>query len=91
MASFLMKPQYVPEIFTWLKTAVDAQPDPGKYVITGSQQFHLMEKITESLAGRSALVTLLPFTVDELKSAGLQEADPFALLLKRLYPSLYDR
>jgi predicted AAA+ superfamily ATPase len=50
--------QYVPEIFTWLKTAADAQPEPGKYIITGSQQFHLLEKITESLAGRAALLTL---------------------------------
>jgi hypothetical protein len=50
-----------------------------------------LEKVTESLAGRAALLTLLPFTVDELKNAGLEEADPFALLLKGLYPPVYDR
>ncbi|MDR3338301.1 MAG: ATP-binding protein [Treponema sp.] len=83
--------QYAPEFFIWLKTAVDALPEPGKYIITGSQQFNLLEKVTESLAGRAALLTLLPFTVEELKNAGLQEADPFALLLKGLYPPVYDR
>ncbi|MFQ3547889.1 MAG: AAA family ATPase, partial [Termitinemataceae bacterium] len=46
--------QAVPEVFTYLKTAVDADPRPGKYIVTGSQQFSLIAGITESLAGRAA-------------------------------------
>jgi predicted AAA+ superfamily ATPase len=83
--------QYVPEIFLWLKSAVDADPRPGTYIITGSQQFHLLDKVSESLAGRAAMLTLLPFTVKELEKASLKEGDPFSLLLKGFYPPVYDR
>jgi predicted AAA+ superfamily ATPase len=81
--------QYVPSIFTYLKTSIDKNPAPGKYVVTGSQQFHLSEKITESLAGRAAFLTLLPFAVSELQSK--KPRDPFELILKGLYPPLYNR
>ncbi|GHU85629.1 ATPase [Spirochaetia bacterium] len=83
--------QYVPELFAYLKTAVDADPVPGKYVITGSQQFHLLEKIRESLAGRAALLTLLPFSIQELRDAGQLLKDPFDCMLNGLYPPVYDR
>jgi len=46
--------QYVPEIFTYLKTAVDLNPVPGRFVVTGSQQFSMLTGVTESLAGRAA-------------------------------------
>jgi predicted AAA+ superfamily ATPase len=79
------------EIFIYLKTAIDKDPVPGKYIITGSRQFDLLENITESLAGRAAFLTLLPFSAGELKKAGLAEEDPHALMIKGLYPPLYDR
>jgi len=87
--------QYVPELFSYIKTIADMDPKPGKYVITGSQQFNLMEKITESLAGRAALLTLLPFSLSELSAVELWQElggeDPWKLMLKGLYPPLYDR
>jgi len=83
--------QYVPELFQYIKTMVDKNPKPGMYIITGSQQFNLMEKVTESLAGRAAFLTLLPFSVAELESAELCGEDPFEIMLKGLYPPLYDR
>lgn len=87
--------QYVPELFTYIKTIADMDPKPGKFVITGSQQFNLMEKITESLAGRAALLTLLPFSLSELSAVELWQElggeDPWKLMLKGLYPPLYDR
>jgi len=88
--------QYLPEIFRYIKTAVDKDPKPGRYVITGSQQFNLMEEITESLAGRSAFLTLLPFSIAELSDAPeamplLSAENPWELMLKGLYPLLYDR
>ena len=88
--------QYLPEIFKYVKAMVDNDPKPGRYIITGSQQFNLMEKITESLAGRASFLTLLPFSLSELALAAkagspLNAENPWELIIKGLYPSLYDR
>ncbi len=83
--------QACPEIFAYLKTAVDADPRPGKYIVTGSQRFGLMAGVTESLAGRAAFLTLLPFSVQELKRAKRLPGDPFQAIVKGFYPPLYDR
>ena len=83
--------QTVPELFAYLKTAVDADPRPGKFVVTGSQQFGLLAKVSESLAGRVAFLTLLPFSTGELKVAGRLANDPFEALVKGFYPPLFDR
>ena len=83
--------QYVPEIFTYLKTVVDRDPAPGRYIVTGSQQFGLVSKVTESLAGRAAFLKLLPLSVDELAGAGKLSADPFQAIVTGFYPPLFDR
>lgn len=83
--------QYAPELFIYIKAMADRDPKPGKYIVTGSQQFNLMEKVTESLAGRAAFLTLLPFSAAELDAAGLRLDDPFEQMLKGMYPPLYDR
>lgn len=83
--------QAVPEIFAYLKTSVDADPRPGKYVVTGSQQFRILVGVTESLAGRAAFLTLLPFSTEELKAAGRLSPDPFEAMVKGFYPPLCDR
>ena len=81
---------YIPELFIYIKTMVDKDPTPGKYIIIGSQQFQLMEKVTESLAGRAAFLTLLPFSLAEMDSAFDPES-AMETMLKGLYPPLYDR
>ena len=58
--------QYVPELLPYLKMRIDADRTPGRFLLTGSQQFELMRGITESLAGRVALLELLPFSEREL-------------------------
>ena len=83
--------QTVPEIFAYLKTAVDADPKPGKYIVTGSRQFGLLAGVAESLAGRAAFLTLLPFSTGELKTAKKLSADPFEAIVKGFYPPLFDR
>jgi predicted AAA+ superfamily ATPase len=83
--------QAAPGIFAYLKTAVDADPRPGKYIVTGSRQFGLLAGVAESLAGRAAFLTLLPFTAAELKAAGELPADPYEAMVKGFYPPLYDR
>ncbi len=83
--------QGVPEIFLYLKTEIDKDPVPGRYIVTGSYQFSLLEGVTESLAGRAAFISLYPFSVEELKGGGIPLCDPFASILKGFYPPVYDR
>lgn len=58
--------QNVPDLFSYLQVFTDERSRNGEYVLTGSQNFLLMQKITQSLAGRVALFTLLPFSYFEL-------------------------
>lgn len=60
--------QRVPELFSYLQEIVDVNSKEGQYILTGSHQFLLIEKITQSLAGRIAVFTLYPFTTNELVS-----------------------
>ena len=57
--------QNVPDLFSYLQTYVDESEMTQPYVLTGSQNFLLMEKINQSLAGRVSLHTLLPFSMAE--------------------------
>jgi uncharacterized protein len=59
--------QYVPELFSYLQVYTDKRQQNGEYIITGSQNFLLLERISQSLAGRVALFNLLPFSLTELK------------------------
>lgn len=64
----------------------------GQFILSGSQNFHLMNSISQSLAGRVAIFKLFPFDTTELKSAGwLDAADYTFNLLKGSYPAIYDR
>ncbi|RMF21447.1 MAG: ATP-binding protein [Bacteroidetes bacterium] len=83
--------QHVPELFSYLQTKIDEDRLMGQYILSGSHHFTLMERITQSLAGRVALFRLLPFQFSELKSVGLMEADYQDVLFQGFYPPLYDR
>ncbi|MBU2621658.1 MAG: ATP-binding protein, partial [Proteobacteria bacterium] len=83
--------QRCPDIISYLQSKVDADGRMGLYVLTGSQQFGLMSGITQSLAGRTAFVELLPFSFDELAKAGKQPLDTGRMLFTGGYPPLYDR
>lgn len=61
--------QYVPELFSYLQVFTDERNQVGEYIITGSQNFLLMQQISQSLAGRVALFTLLPLSLKELKDS----------------------
>jgi len=59
--------QHTPELFPYIKERIDAQRDlPGQYLLTGSQNILLMEKLTETLAGRTAVLRLLPLSNREI-------------------------
>jgi uncharacterized protein len=74
--------QKVPELFEYIKDAVDEdRKNYGKYIITGSAQFSFIKKITESLAGRVGLLTLLPFQYAEMPEKNRVES-----IFKGSYP-----
>jgi len=83
--------QRCPDILSYLQSIVDADGRMGLYVLTGSQQFGLVSDITQSLAGRTAFVELLPFSTGELATAGKQPRDIDSMLYMGSYPPLYDR
>lgn len=83
--------QRVPSLFSYLQTKVDEDKIMGQYILSGSQNFHLMQNITQSLAGRVALFKLLPFDLEELQSSNLLDDDFAVNLQKGTYPAIYDR
>lgn len=58
--------QYAPELFSQLKLAADRARQPGMYWLTGSQKFHLMREVSETLAGRVAIIDMLGFSAAEI-------------------------
>ncbi|MBU0676700.1 MAG: ATP-binding protein [Verrucomicrobia bacterium] len=83
--------QRAPELFSYLQGIVDESGAMGEYVLTGSQNFLLLEKISQSLAGRAAILHLLPFSSAEVEKAGLLGSRLDEVLFKGLYPPLFDR
>lgn len=80
--------QRVPELLSYIQPIVDERPTPGRFVLTGSLQFEVMSTISQSLAGRTALLKLLPFSIEELASAGkILSVD--SLLLHGFYPRIH--
>ena len=100
--------QRAPELFSWLQTLVDEHRDwAGRFILTGSQNFLLLQSISQSLAGRCAVLHLLPFSLAELqgrKQIALEslgkripravkppETGLLETLFTGLYPRIHDR
>ena len=83
--------QNAPEIFSELQGVVDASGDMGLFVLTGSQNLSVLSNATQSLAGRTALVELLPLSIAELRDAGQLEAQYASYLVKGFFPAIYSR
>lgn len=83
--------QRVPALLSYLQGIVDAGSEMGRFILTGSSQFELIESVTQSLAGRTALLTLLPFSLGELKAVGRAPSSVAHLLQQGLFPPVHDR
>jgi predicted AAA+ superfamily ATPase len=83
--------QRCPALFSYIQTIVDQAKRPGHFILSGSQQFGLVSRITQSLAGRVGLLHLLPFSLGELKTGGITPGSLDDLLIKGCYPPVYDR
>lgn len=83
--------QRVPELFSYLQTHVDAENREGMYYLAGSQNFLLMQSISQSLAGRTAILKLLPFSHREMKKAEILPTYVNNEIFQGGYPRIYDK
>ncbi len=81
--------QHAPDIFSYIQEIVDEKKKKGMFVLTGSQNFQLLNKINQSLAGRTAILKLLPFSMSEIKSI-IKKMSLDEVLLHGFYPRIYD-
>lgn len=81
--------QYVPKLLSYLQLEIDEKKRPGYFVLTGSQNFLMNEKITQSLAGRVGIVHLYPFSLHEL-APHVSFDSPDTFLFNGFYPRIYD-
>jgi uncharacterized protein len=82
--------QRAPEIFSYIQGIVDNNK-AVHFVLSGSQNFLLLQNITQSLAGRAAILKLLPFGISELHAAKIVFENYEEIIFRGLYPGLYDR
>lgn len=88
--AILDEAQRVPELFSYLQGYVDGNKNL-RFILSGSQNFLLMEKITQSLAGRVGILTLMPFGLEELPEGLSAEMGPEQWAWQGGYPVIYDR
>ncbi|MEZ5196983.1 MAG: ATP-binding protein [Bacteroidales bacterium] len=80
--------QYAPVLFSYIQLLVDENQQTGMYILSGSQNFLVMEKISQSLAGRSAILSLLPFSYPELAAANVV-SDTNQMVVNGFFPRLF--
>lgn len=82
--------QHVPELLSYIQTIVDTINKNGMFILTGSRQFEVIDSVNQTLAGRTAIVKLLPFSLQEITS--LTEALSLdQLIYTGFYPRIYDQ
>lgn len=83
--------QKAPELLSYLQGIVDADPVSGRWILTGSSNLELTQGVSQSLAGRSALVSLLPCSGDEVLLFPSPPEDLYSFLWHGGYPAIHDR
>ena len=82
--------QYAPGLLSYIQTLVDERQQIGQFILTGSRQFEMMEPVAQSLAGRTAVARLLPFSYGELYGQNAP-ASVNEMLYAGFYPRIHDR
>lgn len=82
--------QHVPELFSYIQTIVDRERE-AQFILTGSSNFLLLENVSQTLAGRTIILQLLPFSMAELEQGGYELASYEQLIFTGQYPRIYDR
>ena len=83
--------QHAPDLLSYLQSDIDARPEAGRFILTGSQHFGLSQSISQSLAGRCGIITLLPPSLEELRAFPNTPEDLFSILWQGSYPRIYDQ
>lgn len=81
---------HYPELFSYIQVLVDPDPE-RRFILTGSSNFSLLANITQSLAGRTAILTLLPLSLRELGKTRIQEKSAETLILNGGYPAIWSK
>ena len=83
--------QRAPELPSYLQGIIDDDPKPGRWILTGSQNLALLDSVSQSLAGRSAVLNLLPLTRSEVVRFKRHPQSLEQTLLSGGYPRIFDR
>lgn len=83
--------QRTPELFSYLQEVLDDSREKGQFILTGSNNFLLQQRISQSLAGRIGIMHLLPFSISELKKVNYLPVADDELMLNGFYPPVYDQ
>lgn len=83
--------QRAPELTSYLQGIIDADPEPGRWILTGSQHFALLRSVSQSLAGRTAVLHLLPLARSEVLRFEHHPAMLEETLIAGGYPRIFDR
>ncbi len=83
--------QRLPALFSYIQTHVDKEGREGMYLLAGSHNFLLMESVTQSLAGRTAVLKLLPFSHAEMQEGGILPQTVDKEIFTGGYPRIYDK
>lgn len=83
--------QHAPELLSYLQDFVDQNPEPGRFILTGSQNLILSQSIAQSMAGRCGILTLLPPSWSELQQFSNRPATLLEAMWQGHYPRIYDR
>ena len=83
--------QQAPELLNYLQSEVDSDTQTGRFILTGSQHFGLSQAISQSLAGRCGILTLLAPDLEELSAFPNEPTDLYTALWQGAYPRIYDR
>lgn len=82
--------QRAPDLASYIQGIVDAKKEPAQFILTGSENFALSETVSQSLAGRTAVFTLLPLSMTEL-STTIQTQPVEDILYRGFYPRIFDQ
>jgi len=80
--------QHVPQLLSYMQVIVDREKKPGFFILTGSQNFLINQAITQSLAGRVGILTLLPLSIKELKDAKILPYSSQEAIFNGAYPQV---
>jgi len=87
----IVEVQRVPDLLSYLQTEVDERPQTGRFILTGSANLALLESVSQSLAGRTGLVTLLPCTRREIERFQVDPPSLWEQVWRGGFPAIPDR